>query len=128
MFFKYFLAWFGMMLLAILNGGARDWLYKPLLGEHAAYQVSTIVLLVLFFFYFRALTAIWRIETPSQAWKIGAMWLVMTLIFEVMLGRLILSYSWERLMQDYDLSEGNIWILIPLWTFIGPYVMYRLRS
>src|SRR3569623_824748 len=89
MFFKYFLAWFGMMLLAILNGGARDWLYKPLLGEHAAYQVSPIVLLVLFFFYFRALTASWRCETPSQAWKFGAMWLVMTLFFEVMLGRLI---------------------------------------
>jgi len=127
MLFKYFLAWFGMMLMAVLNGGARDLLYKPQFGDLAAHQISTIVLLVLFAAYFGWLTALWRIESAKQAWKIGTMWMLMTLAFEVVLGRVVLSYPWSRVMHDYNLFAGNIWVLVPIWTLIGPYVFFRLR-
>ena len=33
---RYFLAWFGMMVLAVLYGGARNVLYGPHTGEAAA--------------------------------------------------------------------------------------------
>src|SRR3569832_1047329 len=109
MLFKYFLAWFGMMLMAVLNGGARDLLYKPQFGDLAAHQISTIVLLVLFAAYFGWLTALWRIESAKQAWKIRTMWMLMTLALDVELCRGVLSYPWSRVMQDYNLFAGNIW-------------------
>ena len=62
MFLKYFLAWFGMMILAILNGTLRDVFYKPHVGDLAAHQISTVILLVLFAAYFRMLASIWPIE------------------------------------------------------------------
>ena len=60
MLLKYFLAWFGMMILAILNGGLRDVLYKPRVGDLVAHQISTVILLVLFAAYFRILIQNWR--------------------------------------------------------------------
>ena len=47
MVLKYFLAWFGMMVLAILNGGLRDLAYKPHVGALPAHQLSTVILIVL---------------------------------------------------------------------------------
>jgi hypothetical protein len=37
MIFKYFFAWFGMMVLAIINGGLRDFAYKAYFGDLAAH-------------------------------------------------------------------------------------------
>lgn len=125
---KYFLAWFGMMLLAILNGVLRDLLYKPQLGELAAHQISTLLLLLLLAAYFWLLTSRWRLKTSRQAWLIGLVWLVMTLAFEVGLGRLSAGSSWAAILADYNILAGRIWILIPFWTLVGPYVFFRLRS
>jgi len=125
---KYFLAWFGMMLLAILNGVLRDLLYKPQLGELAAHQISTLLLLLLLAAYFWLLTSRWRLKTSRQAWLIGLVWLVMTLAFEVGLGRLSAESSWAAILADYNILAGRIWILIPFWTLVGPYVFFRLRS
>ncbi len=47
MIFRYFFAWFGMMVLAVINGGLRDFAYKSLVGGMAAHQISTVVLIVL---------------------------------------------------------------------------------
>jgi hypothetical protein len=48
MILKYFIVWFGMMVLAIVNGVFRDFTYKPYVGDLAAHQISTAVLIVLF--------------------------------------------------------------------------------
>lgn len=74
MILKYSLAWFGMMILAIINGGIRDFLYKPYLGDLAAHQISTVILMVLFAGYFWFLNTIWPLRSASQAWIIGGIW------------------------------------------------------
>ncbi len=48
MILKYFFAWFGMMVLAIINGGLRDLAYKSHVGDLPAHQISTVILIVLF--------------------------------------------------------------------------------
>jgi hypothetical protein len=128
MLIRYFLAWFGMMILAILNGGLRDVLYKPRVGDLAAHQISTAILLVLIAAYFRILSSIWPIESSKRAWIIGFMWLCMTLVFEIGLVKVLLGYPWSRVLHDYNILAGRVWVLIPLWTLIGPYVFFRLKK
>ena len=128
MLLKYFLAWFGMMILAILNGGLRDVLYKPRVGDLVAHQISTVILLVLITAYFRILSSIWPIESSKRAWIIGFMWLCMTLVFEIGLGRVLLGYPWSRVLHDYNILAGRVWVLIPFWTLIGPYMFFRLEK
>jgi hypothetical protein len=125
MILKYFFAWFGMMILAIINGGLRDFTYKSLVGDLPAHQISTVILIVLLAGYFRFLTAIWPIKSASQAWIIGGIWFVMTEAFEFGVGRFISGDSWSTLFRAYDVFAGQVWLFIPLWVLIGPYVFFR---
>jgi hypothetical protein len=125
MILKYFIAWFGMMFIAILNGGFRDFAYKPYVGYLAAHQISTIILLILFAGYFWFLIRVWPIEYRRQAWVIGAMWFLMTEAFEFGMGLLITGHPWDKLLHDYNLFDGQLWLFIPLWVLVGPYVFFR---
>ena len=125
MILKYFFPWFGMMVLAIINGGLRDLAYKSHVGDLPAHQISTVILIVLLAGYFRFLTTIWPVKSASQAWVIGGIWLLMTEAFEFGMGRFIVGDSWSKLFHAYNVFAGQVWIFIPLWVLIGPYVFFR---
>jgi hypothetical protein len=57
----------------------------------------------------------------------GLLWLVLTLVFEFGFGRWR-GKSWEQLLADYDLAKGRLWVLIPVFTSLAPYIFYRLRK
>lgn len=126
MLLKYGIAWFGMMILAIINGTIRELLYKQYTGELLAHQIATAVLLVLFTIYFWILGSYWPIESQAQAWTIGIIWVVMTLVFEFGVGRLS-GNSWNKLFHEYNLLAGRVWLFAPLWIFFAPYVLFRIR-
>ena len=96
-----------MMFLAIANGGLRDSLYKQPLGDLAAHQISTILLL-LFTGYFRMLAGRWPLISSSQAWMVGLIWLSLALTFEFGFGHCIAGHPWGRLFQDYNILAGRI--------------------
>jgi hypothetical protein len=125
MIMKYALAWFGMMILAIINGGLRDLAYKPYLGDLPAHQISTVTLMVLFAGYFWLLTTRWPIKSASRAWIIGGIWFLMTEAFEFGVGRFIGGNSWSTLFHAYNVFAGQVWIFIPLWVSVGPFVFFR---
>ncbi len=127
MLFKYVCAWFGMMVLAILNGGVRDGVYADHFGALAAHQISTAALLVLFVISFRVLTTKWPLASSRQAWAIGLIWLAMTLVFEFGMGRFVSGLPWSAMFHDYNLFAGRVWVVIPLWVLIGPYLFFRLN-
>jgi len=124
---KYSFAWVGMVLLAITNGGLRDLLYKSRLGDIAAHQLSTVLLLLLLAGYFRLLASAWPLASSPQAWTVGLIWLLLTLAFEFGFGHFIAGHSWNHLFADYNLRAGRVWILIPLWVLVGPALFRYLK-
>jgi len=122
---RYLIAWFGMMGLAIANGAARDVGYRARMGDLAAHQISTVILLLLFGGYFWGLFTAWPLASVRQAWEVGTLWLVMTLAFEFGFGHWVAGQSWSVLLQAYRLHKGQLWPLIPLWVWIGPYCFFR---
>ena len=125
MYLKYLAAWFGMMVLAIINGGVRDFAYKSHVGDLAAHQLSTASLMMLFAVFFWVLVRVWPIESANQAWVMGGMWFLMTEAFEFGMGRWISGNSWSELFHAYNILEGQVWILIPVWVLTGPYFFFR---
>jgi hypothetical protein len=57
---------------------------------------------------------------------IGLGWLCLTLLFELMLGRKVLHYSWERLAADYNLRKGGLQPVGLLLLTLAPFLMARL--
>ena len=122
--FKYFVAWFPMLLLAILNGTLRDLGYKKYLGDLSAHQLSTITLIILFAFYISYVIHHYPPPTSAQAAFVGVLWVALTLCFEFGFGK-VRGNSASSLLADYNIIKGRIWILIPIWVLIAPYLFYK---
>ena len=121
-------AWVGMVILAIFNGIIREKVYAQYMSELVAHQLSTLIAIILFGIYVYFLTGIVQIHSVKQALLIGGIWLSMTVIFEFVFGHFVAGHSWSRLFMDYNLFRGRVWILVLLWTFIIPYLCYKLRN
>ena len=80
----YLIVWFGMVGLSIANGAV---------GDRAAHQISTVILLLLFGGYFWGLFTAWPLVSVRQAWEVGTLWLVMTLAFEFGFGHWVAGQS-----------------------------------
>ena len=124
----YTTCWFGLVVLAILNGTIREKLYGQYMRELSVHQLSTFIGIILFGIYIWVITGIWQIASPQQALVIGGMWLIMTIIFEFIFGHFVMRHPWEKLFHDYNLTKGRVWVLLLLWTTIAPYIFYRIRS
>jgi ABC-type transporter Mla MlaB component len=124
----YTVAWLGLMLLAILNGILRERAYAPLMSELGAHQLSSLILIALSALYAWSLTGIYRIQSAGHALLIGLIWLGMTVGFEFAFGYYVMGHPWEKLMHDYDMLSGRLWLLVLLWTAIAPCLFYRLRA
>jgi hypothetical protein len=128
MILTYVLLWMPMVLIAIINALIRQYGYLRLVGELTAHQISTVTGIVLFGVYIWFVTGRWRIESAGQAVAIGLLWLVMTVAFEFLFGHYIAGHPWERLLLDYNLIAGRVWVFVLLWIAVAPYIMFRLRS
>jgi ATP adenylyltransferase/5',5'''-P-1,P-4-tetraphosphate phosphorylase II len=125
MILRYILAWIPMVFIAILNGAIRDLGYGKRLPELRAHQISTITALLLFGTYIFALTRLWQIDR-DQAIVVGLIWLVLTLGFEFLFGHYVAKHPWAKLLHDYNILAGRLWILIPIWIAIAPYLFCLL--
>jgi hypothetical protein len=116
--------WFGIMVLAILNGAARDMLLVPRLGDLVSRAVSCIMLAG--FILLVAWLSIQWIDPPSigDAWTIGVTWLAMTLAFEFLAGHYLFRTPWPTLLADYNLLAGRLWMVVLTATLIAPALAY----
>jgi hypothetical protein len=124
---KYFLFWFPMLILAVLNGAARDLWYKNYVGELAGHQISTISLILLFGIYMYFIFLKFPPGSSMQSILVGILWLVLTLAFEFGFG-LFRGNSLSKLLEDYHILRGRIWIFIPVWITIAPYLIYKISK
>ena len=117
--------WFGIMLLAILNGAARDIVLVPRLGDLVARAVSCVTLAAVILLV--AWTSLRWINPSSigDAWVIGVMWLATTLAFEFLAGHYLFRTPWSTLLADYNLLAGRLWIVVLAATLIAPALVYR---
>ncbi|RYZ24563.1 MAG: hypothetical protein EOO16_00220 [Chitinophagaceae bacterium] len=123
----YLLLWFPMLLIAILNGTLRDLGYRKWLGNLAAHQLSTITLILLFAVYIRFVVHRFPPASGGQALFAGLFWVLLTLAFEFGFGR-YRGHSWGDLLADYNLLRGRLWVLIPIWVGVAPYLFFKLMQ
>ncbi len=125
---KYILAWFPLIFMAIANGLFREKILSSRLNELQAHQMSTTTMIVLFAIYVWILFKIWIPTSFNQSIMIGIVWLTLTIIFEFLFGHYVAGHSWDRLLQDYNILKGKVWVLVLIWILIAPYIVYRLQK
>jgi hypothetical protein len=121
--------WFGLVMLASLNGVFREVVMTPRLGEPLAQAVSSILLcgLVLLVTWF---TLGWiHPQSSRDALVVGSLWVALTLAFEFLVGHYVQHQPWATLLADYDVRRGRIGMIVVLIvTFAAPLWLGRVRG
>lgn len=128
MIFRAIAIWFGVLLLAVLNGGAREAWLIPRLGDQGGRALSTVILCALVFLV-TWLTIGWiRPASVGDALQVGILWAVLTLAFEFLAGHYAFGKPWVVLLEDYDIRRGRIWIAVLVMVLIAPLWTTRLKG
>ena len=128
MIWRYVLAWFPMVVIAIFNGILREKTYGKSLGEARAHQFSTVTGILLLGSYIWWLTRLLGFESLTQAAIVGCIWLGLTVAFEFLFGHFVAGHAWSDLLADYNLLAGRLWPLVLLWVAIAPAVFYQFLA
>ena len=120
---RWILAWLGASVLGIVNGGIRDLAYEERVGESAAGRISTGTLIAALALYFWALHRRWPLESRHDALAVGAAWVALTVLFEFGFGSTAEGLSWAEMVEPYDVTKGNVWILVLAWIAAGPAIV-----
>lgn len=124
---RYIIAWVPMAVIAILNGALREYGYARYMRELSAHQLSSVTAIILFGIYIWYLIKILRPNSQAHALFIGLIWLLITIVFEFIFGHYIMGHPWSRLLHDYNLLAGRVWLLVLLWTTLAPALCYHLQ-
>ena len=112
--------WCVLLVIASINGALREVVLIPRTGDVVGRVISTI-LLSAFIVILTWLTIGWiRPGTANQAWLVGIVWVLLTLAFEFLAGHYLFGAPWSRLLADYNLLEGRIWVLVLVATAAAP--------
>ncbi len=120
------IVWFLIILAESVHGVLRTMLLEPLIGDLAARQIGVVIgtamILAITFMFVRWLKG----NSGRQFLLIGLMWVVLTVGFEILLGRYVMSLSWERIWSDYDMTNGGLMLFGLLAMLFAPWVMAKL--
>jgi hypothetical protein len=120
------LVWMLIILAETGHGIVREVFIAPVIGGLRARQIGVLVGCVIIF-VIAWLTARWmNARTPRDQLAVGAFWVVLTLIFEIALGRAI-GVSWSRLLSDYNPAQGGFMLIGLAFMFITPWLTKKLR-
>lgn len=115
--------WLILALLASVNGWVRNKVYKKSLGELTAHQLSTIIFIGVIFFVTYFFVKLSGLDNSLDLWMVGLSWLVLTIIFEFIFGHYVWKHPWGKLLHDYNLRKGRVWIFVLIATLIAPCVV-----
>ena len=118
--------WLLLLLAAIINGAFRQAFLIPRFGDEAGHVVSTLLLSALIFGSGWLLSGWLDVTSTAGAWFVGGLWLLLTIGFEFIGGHFLFGAPWSKLLTDYDVTKGRIWILVLSVTMLTPPLVYRL--
>jgi hypothetical protein len=120
-------AWLAILAFAILNGALREAVLLPNLGKTAGYVTSGVLLSALVLLVAMGLARWMRLTSVGGAMGVGALWLVMTLVFEFGFG-IARGKPWTDILAPYRFEDGNIWPLVLVVVLFAPLAGWRLRA
>ena len=120
--------WFLLMTAETLQGFWRSKVLARWMSDAASRDLNTftgtlIILLITF-----ACIGWFPARKTGTLLQIGAIWVALTLTYEIVLGRAVLHRSWSEIASDFDLSQGRLFPLGILFLLFAPLIAARLRG
>lgn len=121
------LVWVLIIPLAILNGGFRERVLMPWLGEQAALPVSGILLCILILIVTVLLLHKLVKGDSKTYWSIGIVWILFTIGIEFLIG-FTMNNTIKEMLAAYDITTGNLWLLVVIFSVFAPWLSAKIRK
>lgn len=120
-------AWLVLVVLAIINGAIREKYINSYVGQQNGHQISSVIfcIVIIIATYFYVLLFGKGLGTETML-EVGSYWLILTVAFEFVFGHYVAGHSWEKLLADYNIFKGRIWIIVLLAVFFAPLLCYNV--
>jgi len=119
--------WLVIIAVETIHGILRTLLLVPMMGDFPARQISVFTGSLLIFgvtlFFINWIAA----KTTLQLLIVGVLWVALTVIFEITLGRSVLDLSWDRITEDYNITRGGLLGFGLLFMAVSPLLAAKLR-
>lgn len=123
-----FAVWLVIIATETVHGILRGILLVPIVGDLPARQIGVLIGSLLIFsvayLFIRWMAAL----TKLQFLAMGLLWVVLTVLFEIGLGRLVLGMPWKRITEEYDVTLGGFMGLGLLFMAAAPWLAAWLRG
>lgn len=121
------LVWLVIIAVETVHGILRTLLLVPMMGDFPARQISVFTGSLLIFgvtlFFINWIAA----RTRLRLLIVGTIWVLLTILFEITLGRLVLDLSWDRITEDYNITHGGFLVFGLLFMAVSPLLATRFR-
>lgn len=112
--------WVVMAAVAVVNGGFREIVLIPRIGDYNGHVLSTAllvaaILIISFLFFSRSAMAYTRIELLL----VGVLWMLLTVGFEFLVGY-VEGTPVAVTLGQYDVTAGQVWIAVPVTLLLAP--------
>jgi len=128
MYRRALVVWLVLIAAEIVHGVVRAVVLVPRLGPFRSNQIGVLtgsmIILVVATFFVRWIGTTDR----SRLLMVGLLWLVLTLAFEMLFGRLVVKASWERLLADYNVLEGGLLPFGMMVLVLSPLIAAKIRE
>jgi len=123
-----FLVWLVIIAAETVHGILRGVLLVPIVGDLPARQIGVLIGSLLIFAVAYLFIRWMAAKTKLQFLTVGLLWVVLTILFEIGLGRLVLGLPWERLTEDYKITRGGFMGVGLLFMAAAPWLAAWLRG
>lgn len=120
------LLWLGFAVLAVGCGALRVLLLEPLVGPGPAHVLGTLAVCALFLALIAWFVGRRRLRGNARLLALGVFWTALTIAFEFGFGHYVMGHPWERLLADYNILAGRIWVLVLATMLLGPLGVRRV--
>jgi hypothetical protein len=128
MWWRGVLVWLLIAAAESVHGILRLTFLQPRLGELPARQVS-LVSGALIIVAIATLTIRWIGAVGFQRQlALGALWLVLMVVFDVAVGRSVFGYPWQRIAADFNPVAGGYLGAAMLVLLVAPWLAAGLRG
>jgi hypothetical protein len=112
--------WCGLLVIAVLNGAIRVMWLSPAFGDSAAHVLSAFILSAVVIVVAWSAIVWLHPHSANEALLIGDQWVLLTIAFEFLAGYYLFGASWDALLAQYDVSRGEMWVLVLITMLIAP--------
>lgn len=107
-FLRATVVWIVIILAETVHGIARIQILEPSVGEFRARQMAVFSGAAIIFLVTRSLIRWIGANGPFALVAIGLCWVVLTIAFELLIGRFVFGFSWQRIAAEYDITSGSL--------------------